>query len=178
VSGGCEAGERGKPIKYTVQVGDRVYEVRPGASHTVEINGESHQVDFQSIDGSSLYSLLLDNRSWELLVDRDGDEYRISIAGELYVVKVQDERTRKIESALRKTAAPSGEYTLKAPMPGLVRHIPVELGEEVQAGQGLVILEAMKMENELRAPQAGTIKQVHVKPGDAVDQGQPLVVIR
>ncbi len=164
-------------MKYTVNVGERTYEIRPGANQTVEIDGESHQVDFREIDTSALYSLLIDNHSWQVLVEREGDEYRISIDGELYVVNVQDERTRKIQKALSKGAAASGEFTLKAPMPGLVRSVPVQVGQEVQKGQGLVILEAMKMENELRASRAGIVRDVRVKPGDAVELGQTLVVI-
>ncbi len=164
-------------MKYTVRVGDSTYEIRPEANQTVEINGEPHRVDFRSIDNSALYSILIDNHSWQVLVERSGDEYRISIGGELYVVNVQDERTRKIQKALNKPTPASGEFTLKAPMPGLVRSVPVQVGQEVQQGQGLIILEAMKMENELRAPRAGNIKQVHVKPGDAVEQGQALVII-
>jgi pyruvate carboxylase subunit B len=164
-------------MKYTVLIGERTYEIRPDANQTVEIDGEPHRVDFRSIEGSAFYSILIDNRSWQALVQREGDEYRISLDGEMYVVSVQDERTRKIQKALGKGAAASGEFVLKAPMPGLVRHVPVQVGEEVSQGQGLVILEAMKMENELRAPRAGTIKEVRVKPGDAVELGQALVVI-
>lgn len=164
-------------MKYTVLIGENTYEVSPEANQNVEINGEPHRVDFRSIDNSALYSILIDNRSWQALVEREGDEYRISIDGEMYVVNVQDERTRKIQKALTKVAAASGEFTLKAPMPGMVRGVPVQVGQEVQQGQGLVILEAMKMENELRSPRAGNIKQVNVKPGDAVNLGQALVII-
>jgi biotin carboxyl carrier protein len=164
-------------VKYTVLVGERTYEIRPGANQTVEINGEPHRFDLQSIDNSALYSLLIDNQSWQVLVEREGDEYRISIGGELFFVTVQDERTRKIQKALGKGPVVSGEFTLKAPMPGLVRSVPVQVGQEVQPGQGLVILEAMKMENELRAPRAGAVRDVRVKPGDAVELGQVLVVI-
>jgi pyruvate carboxylase subunit B len=62
-------------------------------------------------------------------------------------------------------------------MPGLVRGVPLQVGQEVQKGQGLVILEAMKMENELRSPRGGVVKEIQVKPGDAVELGQSLVVI-
>jgi len=164
-------------MKYTVLIGERTYEINPGANQTVEINGEAHHVDFRNIEGSAFYSILIDNRSWQALVERSGDEYRISIGGEMYVVNVQDERTRKIQKGLSKGAAASGEFALKAPMPGLVRSVPVQVGQEVPQGQGLIILEAMKMENELRAPRAGTIKEVRVKPGDAVELGQTLVVM-
>ena len=95
----------------------------------------------------------------------------------MYVVNVQDERSRKIQKALTRAAKDTGEFTLKAPMPGLVRGVPLQLGQEVQKGQGLVILEAMKMENELRSPRAGVVRDIRVKPGDAVELGQALVVL-
>lgn len=165
-------------MKYTCLVGEHMYEIRPGANHMVEVNGEPHRVDFQTIDQGALYSLLIDNRSWEVLVERDGDEYRVSIDGELYLVSVQDERTRKIQKALDRAAKDTGEFILKAPMPGLVRGVPAQIGQEVQKGQGLVILEAMKMENELRSPRGGVVRDIRVKPGDAVELGQALVVIQ
>jgi biotin carboxyl carrier protein len=165
-------------MKYTCTVGEHTYEIRPGANHTIEVNGEPHQVDFTAIDRGTLYSLLLDNRSWQVLVERAGDEYRISLDGELYIVSVQDERTRKIQKALDRAAKDTGEFVLNAPMPGLVRGVPVQTGQEVQKGQGLVILEAMKMENELRAPRAGVVRDIRVKPGDAVELGQALIVIQ
>ncbi len=164
-------------MHYTCIVGEHTYEIRPGANQTVEVNGEPHRVDFQTIDEGVMYSLLIDNHSWQILAERDGDEYRISIDGELYVVSVQDERTRKIQKALNRAAKDTGEFVLKAPMPGLVRGVPAIIGQEVQKGQGLVILEAMKMENELRATRAGVVHDIRVKPGDAVELGQALVVL-
>lgn len=164
-------------MNYTCIVGENTYEIRPGSNQTVDINGEPHRVDFQTIDEGALYSLLIDNHSWQVLVERNGDEYRVSIDGELYVVNVQDERSRKIQKALTRAAKDTGEFVLKAPMPGLVRGVPLQLGQEVQKGQGLVILEAMKMENELRSPRVGVVSDIHVKPGDAVELGQALVVL-
>jgi biotin carboxyl carrier protein len=165
-------------MKYTATIGESLYDIEIGPNNTVTINGEPHSIDLRGIEGVSLYSLLVDNKSWEVLVERSGDEYRISIGDELLLVTVYDERTRKIEKGLGKTAPPTGEVVLKAPMPGLVREVPVQVGQEVKAGQGLVILEAMKMENELRAPRAGCIREIRVKPGDTVEHGQALLVIK
>ena len=165
-------------MKYTALINDKMYEIEIGANNTVMVNGEPHNVDFRTIDGSALYSLLLDNASWEALVDRNGDEYRVLIGGELNVVNVQDERTRKMAKAEGAQAAPTGEAIIKAPMPGLVRGVQVNVGDNVAAKQGVVILEAMKMENELRTPRAGVVKEVRVKAGDKVEQGQVLVVVK
>jgi biotin carboxyl carrier protein len=165
-------------MKYTAIINDKTYAIEIGANNTVSVNGQPHNVDFRTIDGSSLYSLLLDNASWETLVDRNGDEYRVLIGGELYIVTVMDERTRKMAKAEKVQAAHPGEVSIKAPMPGLVREVPVKVGDSVAVKQGVVILEAMKMQNELRTPKAGTVKEIRVKPGDKVEQGQVLVVIK
>jgi len=165
-------------MKYTALINDRSYTIEIGTNNTVIVNGEAHTVDFRSIDGVTLFSLLMDNTSWEVLVERTGDEYRLLIDGELHVVDVQDERTRKLAKAESKTAVPAGEIAVKAPMPGLVRTVTVNVGDSVAAKQGVVILEAMKMQNELRTPRAGVVKEIRVKEGEAVNQGQVLVVIK
>lgn len=165
-------------MKYTAIINDKTYEIEIGANNTVIVNGQPHNVDFRTIDGSSLYSLLLDNVSWETLVDRNGDEYRVLIGGELHIVTVMDERTRKMAKAEKAQSAHAGEASIKAPMPGLVRDVPVNVGDQVAVKQGVVILEAMKMQNELRTPKAGTIKEIRVKPGDKVEQGQVLVIVK
>ncbi len=164
-------------MRYTAIINDKSYPIEIGANSTVLVNGEPHSVDFRGIDGTTLFSLLVDNRSWEVLVERTGDEYRILIDGELHVVNILDERTSRLLKAEAK--APTGaDVTIKAPMPGLVRAISVNVGDSVMARQGVVILEAMKMENELRSPRVGIVKEIRVKPGDKVDQGQVLVIIK
>lgn len=165
-------------MKYTTFVGEKAYQVEVGANNTVMVDGQPHSVDFRGIDGTSLFSLLMDNQSWEVLVERTGDEYRVLINGELYIVNVQDERTRKLAKAQSKGGPAGGEIHVKAPMPGLVRSVTVGVGDSVIARQGVVILEAMKMENELRVPRVGVVKEVRVKPGDKVDQGQVLLIIK
>ncbi len=165
-------------MKYTVSIGEKVYEVEVGSDNTVVVDGERHTIDFRAVDGQDLYSLLLNNTSWEVLVENKGDEYQVSIRDTQHNAYVEDERSRKIGRGLGKVAAQSGEVIVKAPMPGLVRAVPIETWEEVKAGQGVIILEAMKMENELRSPRAGVISEIKVKAGDKVEQGQPLVVIK
>ncbi len=165
-------------MRYTAIIDEKAYQIEVGPNNTVLIDGVPHTVDFRGIDGTTLYSLLMDNSSWEVLVEREGDEYRVLIDGELHVVNVQDERTRKLAKAQGKGAGQAAEVQVKAPMPGLVRAITVGVGDAVDVRQGIVILEAMKMENELLAPREGIVKEIRVKPGERVDQGQVLVVIK
>jgi biotin carboxyl carrier protein len=95
-----------------------------------------------------------------------------------YVVKVQDERSRRLALVDRSLRPPDGELLVKAPIPGLVVKVPVLQGQEVAEGDTLVILEAMKMENELRAPRAGVIHEVKATPGMQVQLGQTLLSLK
>jgi biotin carboxyl carrier protein len=157
-------------MKYTALVNDKTYEIEIGPNNNITVNGEPHNVDFRTIEGNAQYSLLLDNESWEALVDRNGDEYRVLIGGELSVVIVQDERTRKMAKAEGVQAASTAEAVIKSPMPGLVLGINVNVGDHVSARQGVVILEAMKMENELQSPKSGIVNRC------AERQAPPLMV--
>jgi biotin carboxyl carrier protein len=165
-------------MRYTAIINEKAYDIDIDANNTVMVNGQPHNIDFRTIDGSALYSLLLDNSSWEALIDRNGDEYRVLIGGELHVVTVQDERTRKMAKVEKSQDAHAGEAIIKAPMPGMVREVQVNVGDSVVVKQGVLILEAMKMQNELRTPKAGTVKEIRVKPGDKVEQGQVLLIVK
>jgi pyruvate carboxylase subunit B len=101
--------------------------------------------------------------------------YQIWLDGYVYDVEALDERARAIRDLSRATAGPPGPAPLVAPMPGLIVRVAVSEGEVVQAGQGLVVMEAMKMENELRAPGAGTVKRIAVAVGVAVEKGAVLI---
>jgi pyruvate carboxylase subunit B len=93
-------------------------------------------------------------------------------------VEVQDDRSKQIEALTgqgRKTAAGG---VVKAPMPGLVVRVEVREGQVVEVGEGLVVVEAMKMENELRALSRGVVEHIHVSAGQRVEKGAPLVTIK
>ena len=101
--------------------------------------------------------------------------YVLWIGGYRYEIEALDERTRTIRDLTAATAGPVGAAPLVAPMPGLIVRVNVRVGDQVQPGQGLVVMEAMKMENELRTHAAGTVKAVLVEPGSAVEKGARLV---
>jgi pyruvate carboxylase subunit B len=101
--------------------------------------------------------------------------YALVIGGFRYEVEALDERARAIRDLVAATAGPTGPAPLVAPMPGLVVRVNVAPGDVVQAGQGLVVMEAMKMENELRTQSGGVVKAVLVAPGAAVEKGARLV---
>jgi len=118
-------------------------------------------------------SILMDNRSYSVEVEREGGgSYRVSVEGEVFTFSVFDEYMQLAEEE-----AGSGEAHITAPMPGLVARVMVSEGDEVEAGQGLLVLEAMKMQNEIPAPGAGTVVSLPVREGGKVMTGDTLAVI-
>jgi biotin carboxyl carrier protein len=131
------------------------------------------------------YSLLVGNQSYAAcassLDETTGDEpsgrrIEVLVQGSPYLVDVQDARSQALASLAAGTHA-SGEATIRAPMPGLVSNVLVTLGESVQRGQTIVVLEAMKMENDLTTPRAGRVRTIRVAKGQTVSQDDVLASI-
>jgi biotin carboxyl carrier protein len=160
----------------------------------VTLDGQGHAIDWKQIaplardekkhgDIGGRFSLLLAGRSYEVFArritrpeEKNGQRYEIYIDGQRFEVAAEDERTRAL-AVLLQGSAHSGEATIYAPMPGLVIGILQEAGAEVKAGQPIIVLEAMKMENDLTSPINGKIKKISVSKGQTVDLGAALVVI-
>ena len=163
--------------------------------YSVIVNGESFAIE---VDGDSVH--IGDTTSPARILDLDGPatplrmltigeevhhvqlrpgesrgRYTLWVDGFRFEVEAMDERTRAIRELSAATAKPAGPAPLVAPMPGMIVRVNVGAGDEVHAGQGMVVMEAMKMENELRAATGGTVKRVHVAPGTAVEKGALLL---
>jgi biotin carboxyl carrier protein len=167
-------------MKFYVDVEGRAFELdfqEDGERLLVDVGGKRLKLDLRQVSEPSLYSLLIDNESHDLLAEAHGDSYDLLIGAEMFHLTVQDEWTRRLANIQRKGQVDDGELAIKAPMPGAVVAVEVGEGQEVKRGQGLVILSAMKMENEIKAPRGGRIKSVTVQPGQTVEQGRTLVVI-
>ena len=163
-------------MKYLVRLGDRVFEVVVNGA-TVTTDGRAAMAHLARVGGTPLWYLLLDGRSYEIIATRaeGAGGWRVVVGDQQFDVAVTDERTEAIRGVLGRAGPPATGGLVTAPMPGLVVRVPVEVGQRVEAGTGLVVVEAMKMENELRATEAGVVRRIHVAPGDAVDKGQRLV---
>jgi pyruvate carboxylase subunit B len=125
----------------------------------------------------SCFSVVLNGRSLKVIVHRSASTYHVLLGSAYREFIVESERERLLRSYGQKADAPHDLLEIHAPMPALVVKVEVEVGEEVAAGQGLLVLEAMKMENELRTHQAGKVKDICVDRGDKVEKGQLLVVL-
>jgi pyruvate carboxylase subunit B len=161
-------------VRYIVTLAGRDIEVEVDGE-LVTVAGRAHSANLTA-PGTPVRQLFLDGRSESVaLAGSGGGRWSVTRGGEQWEVEVIDERTGHIRALTGAGDRPRGPAALKAPMPGLVVRVQVESGAHVAAGAGVVVLEAMKMENELRAAVAATVRAVRVRPGEAVEKGQVLV---
>ena len=165
-------------MKYVATVNDesRVVEIASdGDRYRVRIGDEVWEVDAR-VTAPGVYSLLIDGASYTAGVfDRDG-ACVVEVGGESYEITVEEE-TRHIIRTRGGATGGTRSRTLTAPLPGKISGVAVRPGDTVQAGDALLVIEAMKMENEFKASGAGTVVEVRVAPGQAVNAGDVLIVM-
>ena len=151
--------------------------------YTVELDGKIFRVDAHTMP-SQIVTVLIDNKSYDVEVDdrdlsTDPLDGRVSVRvrGRVVRLEVLEERRKKMKDAQSSHFAQSGTIRVVSPMPGKILRYLVAVGDEVKEGQGVVVIEAMKMENELCAPKDGVVKTITSEAGSAVDGGALLLVI-
>lgn len=160
---------------YHVNVGERSWVVDVGEGG-VSVDGTPIDVSLETVAGGPVHSLILGGASHRVSARRVADErWDIHLRGRVVRASVVDERTRVIREMSGALSGAAGPRPIVAPMPGMVVRVEVEEGDVVRAGQGVVIVEAMKMENELVAEAEGIVTRVHVSEGEAVEKDQLLV---
>lgn len=163
-------------MKYYSRVGQTEYEIEI-IDDKVFVDGEAVEIDLRQSGAPELYSLLYNGRSFEMLIEAERFNYGVTLRGERFEVQVEDERTRRLNIGRKMVSVPEGELAITAPIPGLVIRVLVEVGQSVVDEQPLVLLEAMKMENEIRTLRSGVVKKIAVAPGQRVEQNAILVVL-
>jgi biotin carboxyl carrier protein len=164
-------------MKYITIVNDQRYIIEIGHEGQIEVDGQEYEIDFEQLSEGGILSLLLNNRSFEAIVEEREQDWEVLIHGELYTVFVQDEQAYRLAKDRGVTPDETGEAAIRSPMPGLIIAIPVEVGQAVKKGDKVVILESMKMENELRSPKDGLVANIYVEPGASVEKNQILIAI-
>ena len=163
-------------MKYYVRVGDKELDiVVDGAS--VTLDDRPVRAHVEDLPGTPVKLVAIGNEVHRVVARRREQRgaYDLSVEGFRFGVEALDERSRAIRELSGATAKPTGPPHLMAPMPGLIVRVNVTDGDQVRAGQGLVVMEAMKMENELRSTAAGVVRRVLVSPGSAVEKGAMLL---
>jgi biotin carboxyl carrier protein len=164
-------------MKYIATIDDRSFEIDINEEGEIIADGKRLSVDFQSVANQPVYSMLLDGESFEANVSLSEKGVEVLLRGRLFLIDVEDERQRRLRETTSIELNLEGEFTLAAPMPGMVVAVPIEVGQRVEKGDNLIILESMKMQNELKAPREGEISGIRVGPGDSVDQNQALLTL-
>lgn len=163
-------------MKYFVRVNGHDHEVLLDANG-VHIDGTDIAAQVSPIEGTPVRMVTIGSEVYRVVVRPAGSRgvYTLWLDGYRFEVEALDERARAIRDLSGRTAGPKGPAPVVAPMPGLVVRVNAQVGDQVQAGQGLVVMEAMKMENELRAQAAGRVKSILVSTGTAVEKGTVLI---
>lgn len=165
-------------MKYHVLVNGNHHEVeleRHAGGYRVRHGDHVHQVELEALAEGDAYSLLVDGRSVDVGVEEKGQQVELMVSGRRYPTTVLGEREWLARSIEKDTG--EGDKQVRAVMTGIVRDVLVAPGDTVEPGQVVLILEAMKMENEVKAGAGGTVSAVHCSAGDTVELGVVLVLI-
>jgi pyruvate carboxylase subunit B len=164
-------------MKYVVQLNDQRHTVSIEPDGVRYENEPTARGELSDIEGSPVRMVKLGTHVYRVVAEkRQGrGRYTLWVDGYRFEVEALDERTRAIRDLSAANAAPTGPAPIIAPMPGLIVRVNVSVGDKVEAGQGIVVMEAMKMENELRATAPGTVQTIEVVAGTAVEKGALLV---
>jgi len=163
-------------VDYRVIIGEQVLELQVGENGQISIGGQMRQVQILQLDDHEF--LVCDGSiQHRMAVVRQGSGFLVVTEGLTLEATVESPRDRLIREHARERGLEHTRAEIHAPMPAMVVRIEVSEGESVSAGQGLVVLEAMKMENELRAPRDGVVKAIRARPGSAVEKGALLMLL-
>lgn len=164
-------------MRYITTIGERECLVEIIDEHHVAVDGLVYEVDLGAASGQTIYSVLINNRSYEAFVYPGEEGWEVLLHGSQYVVQVEDEREKRLRASMGRDRAQDIDFHLRAPMPGLVVAVPVAEGQAVAKGDVLIVLESMKMQNELRSPRPGAVARLRVKPGDNVELREHLLSV-
>ena len=148
---------------------------RTGGKAQVFFRDREWPVDIAELSENG-FSLLIDGRSHDVTVHRLDDHYHVTIDGVGFDISLVD--PKRFQSRSIRGDDASGPVSVSAPMPGKVVRLLVQEGDLVKAGQGVVVIEAMKMQNELRAPKSGLVENIHVAENQAVNAGESLLEVK
>lgn len=166
-------------MRYIVKIEDKNFEIviteRDGELE-IDLDGKSVSADSIEIKGKNQVSFLFNNKSFDLEFSKNQNKVLVFLNGRRYDCLLEDERTFRLKQLGGPEIETKKERELRSPMPGLVTAIEVEEGDFVKAGQGVIIVEAMKMENELKAKFDGKVKAIKIKKNQAVEKDEVLVV--
>ena len=169
-------------LKLFIDVSGKNFEVEipaAGITERLNINGKDISIDSCWLRGDNAVSIIIDGKTHVAEFDPLDEQCRIKIDGLDFVTSVKDERSDAIMRIIGNgSKKKDSDNNIKAPMPGLIVKLSVAEGDLVKKGDSVIIIEAMKMENEIRTQTSGVIDKIHVEPDQTVDKGALLLSIK
>jgi len=163
--------------EFVVTVNGKKIKVAFISENKAVINDKENNYSLSKLNNNS-YKLFIDNKSYLITAKKNGSaEFIITLQGQVIETKVLSALQEKAAALMEATTAKHSITAVKSPMPGMILKIKKKVGEDVMQGDSLLILEAMKMENDIRSPVSGKIKEIKVKEAQAVEKGIPLFII-
>jgi acetyl/propionyl-CoA carboxylase alpha subunit len=169
-------------LTYRLRLGDREHELEVEEhddGFRVRLGDAWYPIELQRIGDSARYSVLLNRKPYDIFAVEGPQGYHIVIGSRMFAITLPDKvrGSRAGGPSDLPASTDTGEWVLTSPMAGVIQDVRVQPGDEVEAGQTIVVIEAMKMQNDLHARRAGTVKAVYVTVGQRVEQGAKLVVL-
>lgn len=162
---------------YIVSIDDNKHSLKILSHDKVELNGNNYEVELSQLSKYS-YLLKVNNKVYQITSEElDSQNYTFTIDGYSYNTTVRTNLEEKANEYLQNKAKESGTKIIKSPMPGLIVKILKQVGDNIEVGEPIIILEAMKMENEIRASVSGTVKSINAKESISVEKGETLLEI-
>ena len=165
-------------MTYEVVIDGKMHrvELNRGRNGTLECRLDGQMLNLDAVPaGRDVLSIVVDGRAWEVKRERVGGDMHLMIAGERYAAEVRDPRSFRARKAAG--AGMEGPKKLVSPMPGKVVRVLVPEASEVEAGQGIVVVEAMKMQNEIKSPKKGKVAKILATEGATVNAGEALAIV-
>lgn len=159
-----------------IQLADKLFKTEFISEDTLSVDGKSYQIKLIRDLGNNVKTYSINNKIVTIQSEENEDgDFRILYDNFEYEPQIKTETHALLEKFMKSTGSGASDNVIKAPMPGLVVKIDTEVGAEVQKGDKLIIIEAMKMENALASPISGKVKNIKAKEGDAVEKNTVLI---
>lgn len=163
--------------EFKVTVNEKEFDIDLKSNRSAFVNETEYTIDLHPI-GINQYSIIMNNRVFEINIKRDGlNQFDAECFNNNFKITVEGEKDQLLKRFTQQSKATHKIVNITAPMPGLVLKIEVELGQQINPGSGLIILEAMKMENEIKSTVSGVVKEIRVKEKTPVEKGEILLIL-
>jgi biotin carboxyl carrier protein len=165
-------------IESTISINESKFVIDSISETEIKIDGEDCNLDIINLDANQ-YSVIFNNQVFEFIIEQHSPtQYRVEFNNETYNINIEDERDLLFKKFEIQEKISDRLLVVKAPMPGLVLRVEVQVGQNVQIGTGLVVLEAMKMENQIRSPVDGIVQEIKAREKSAIEKGETLIILK